>query len=111
MNKKNCCLVLLLALGCARETVVNAQVSLQHHEIRADQMPVPFATRSSTNPPFVVSQPANARLTVPPGFAISVFAEGLDDPRHMIEAPNGDVLVSEPGTAAEARVRAIRLRV
>jgi glucose/arabinose dehydrogenase len=97
MREKPVYFFVLLAIGCARETVVHAQVSLQHHEIRADQLPAPFATGSATNPPRVVAQPAGARLLVPRGFAISVFAEGLDDPRHMIQAPNGDVLVSEPG--------------
>ena len=97
MREKSVCLAVLLAAGCARESVVHAQVSLQHHEIRADQLPAPYATSSATNPPRVVAQPAGARLQVPRGFAISVFAEGLDDPRHMIQAPNGDVLVSEPG--------------
>ena len=98
MREKSVYFAVLLAIGCAREGVVHAQVSLEHHEIRADQLPAPFATRSSTNPPRVAAQPAGARLLVPRGFAISVFAEGLDDPRHMIQAPNGDVLVSEPGT-------------
>jgi len=106
MNKKFACVAFLFAISCARETVVNAQVSLQHHEIRADQLPAPFATRSATNTPRVVSQPAGARLQVPPGFVISVFAEGLDDPRHMIEAANGDVLVSEPGAGKITLLRA-----
>ena len=106
MNKKFACIAFLFAISCARETVVNAQVSLQHHEIRADQLPAPFATRSATNTPRVVSQPAGARLQVPPGFVISVFAEGLDDPRHMIEAANGDVLVSEPGAGKITLLRA-----
>src|SRR5438105_5488554 len=106
MNKKFACVAFLFAISCARETVVNAQVSLQHPQIRADQLPAPFATRSATNTPRVVSQPAGARLQVPPGFVISVFAEGLDDPRHMIEAANGDVLVSEPGAGKITLLRA-----
>jgi len=87
----------LLAVACSRAPVVHAQTTLGHHEIRADQLPAPYVTRSATNPPRVSAQPAGAKLVAPPGFAISVFASGLDDPRHMIEAPNGDVLLSEPG--------------
>src|SRR5690349_8596245 len=105
MSEKSVCLAVLFAIGCARETVVHAQVSLQHHDIRADQLPPPFATRSSTNPPRVVAQPPGASLLVPRGFAISVFAEGLDDPRHMIAATNGDVLVSEPGAGKITMLR------
>src|SRR5258706_13111597 len=69
---------------------------LQHHEIRVDQLPKPFATSSSGNPPHVESQPANATLHLPPGFHISLFAGKLDNPRAMLLAPNGDVIVSEP---------------
>jgi glucose/arabinose dehydrogenase len=70
---------------------------LQHHEIRIDQLPKPYATPSAGNPPHVGSQPSNATLHLPPGFRISVFAARLDEPRAMLLAPNGDVIVSEPG--------------
>src|SRR5262249_39795443 len=91
------CMAALLSLACAREPQLLAQsASLQHHEFRVDQLPAPFATPSSGNPPKVVSQPPGARLALPPGFAISVYAEGLQNPRHMIQAANGDVIGSEP---------------
>jgi glucose/arabinose dehydrogenase len=70
---------------------------MQHHEIRIDQLPKPYATPSAGNPPHVGSQPSNATLHLPPGFHISVFADKLDNPRAMLQAPNGDVIVSEPG--------------
>jgi glucose/arabinose dehydrogenase len=35
----------------------------------------------------------NAGLTLPAGFCATVFATGLGAPRHMVVAPNGDVLV------------------
>src|SRR5260370_11864459 len=56
---------------------------LQHHQIRADQMPAPYATASSGNPPRVLQQPAGATLHLPPGFHISIFASGLVDPRGL----------------------------
>ncbi len=70
---------------------------LQHHEIRADRLPPAFATPSAGNPPVVVRPPSDARLHLPPGFRIGVFAAGFDDPRTMLLAPNGDVIVAEPG--------------
>ena len=60
-------------------------------------MPKPFATPSSGNPPSVSAPPANATLHAPPGFHISLFADKLGDPRAMLLAPNGDVILSEPG--------------
>ena len=71
--------------------------ALQHHLIKASDMPQPFATRSAGNPPIVVPMPANAPLHLPPGFRIEVWAANLSNPRAMILTPNGDVLLSEPG--------------
>jgi glucose/arabinose dehydrogenase len=94
----------LVAIACAREAeqlpaAVNAPNDpvLQHHEIRFEQLPAPFATPSSGNPPRVRPQPAGATLHLPPGFKLSLFASGLEDPREMLLAPNGDVLLAEPG--------------
>jgi glucose/arabinose dehydrogenase len=35
----------------------------------------------------------NAHLTLPPGFCATVFADNVGAPRHMVVAPNGDLLV------------------
>jgi glucose/arabinose dehydrogenase len=69
----------------------------QHHDIRVEQLPKPFATPSSGNPPANEPRPPNATLYAPPGFHISLYADKLGDPRAMLQAPNGDVILSEPG--------------
>ncbi|HLQ47026.1 MAG TPA: hypothetical protein VK137_19950, partial [Planctomycetaceae bacterium] len=102
MNK-SFAVAVVLSFACARESVqappatVTGSPQLRHYEFRVDQLPPPYATPSAGNPPRVTSQPAGATLHVPPGFSISVYAADLEDPRHMILAPNGDVIVSEPG--------------
>ncbi len=65
--------------------------------ITAESMPRPFASRSVGNPPQVISRPATASLHVPPGFAVHLFARGLDTPRTLRVAPNGDIFVAESG--------------
>ena len=50
------------------------------------------------NYPVVVSRPQNFQPRVPPGFEVSVFASGFEDPRWLAMAPNGDVFVSESAT-------------
>ena len=93
----------LLLLACREHAQLPAAVNkatpptLRHYDIRFEQLPAPFATQSAGNPPTVGKQPAEAQLHLPPGFRISVYADGLDDPRTMLLAPNGDVLVAEPG--------------
>ena len=92
----------VLSLACACEAVQappavgSGSAQLRHYQFRPDQMPPPYATPSAGNPPRVVSQPRGATLHLPPGFSIAVYAADLDDPRRMILAPNGDVIVSEP---------------
>ena len=46
-------------------------------------------------PPDVVEAPDGATPQVPDGFEVEVFATGLDEPRVVRIAPNGDVFVAE----------------
>jgi glucose/arabinose dehydrogenase len=47
------------------------------------------------NWPVVVPLPSNFQPQVPPGFTVSVFAKGFDQPRWLAMAPNGDVFVAD----------------
>jgi glucose/arabinose dehydrogenase len=78
---------------------------LKHYEIRADQLPAPYATKSSGNPPNVTSRPSGAFLHVPPGFHITAYASNFEDPRNMVLAPNGDIFVAE---TAAGRISILR---
>jgi len=42
-------------------------------------------------------EPQEARITLPPGFTISVFASGFDRARFMAVDPRGTLLLSDPG--------------
>jgi glucose/arabinose dehydrogenase len=67
-----------------------------HYEIKPSQLPPPFATQSASNPPQVVPRPANAKLTLPPGFEISTWAEGgMENPRRLALSPYGDVFLAD----------------
>jgi glucose/arabinose dehydrogenase/cytochrome c2 len=65
------------------------------HHISAASLAPPFATASARNETSVVSKPAQAKLSVPPGFRVDTFATGLTGPRKMLQAPNGDIFVTE----------------
>jgi glucose/arabinose dehydrogenase len=96
-------LATLLFLACSGEAgppttvAMKGDPAMKHYDIRFESLPAPFASPSAGNPPKVVKQPVNAQLHLPPGFHVSVFAEGLEDPRTMLLAPNGDLFVAEPG--------------
>ncbi len=74
--------------------------------ITVADLPQPFATASSGNSPRVIARPAGATLRVPEGFRVDLVAEGLQNPRLLRVAPNGDVFVAE---TASGRVTVLRL--
>jgi glucose/arabinose dehydrogenase len=82
----------------------NAAPGVKHHITVAD-LPAPYATHSSGNGPKGVPQPADAKLSVPPGFTVKPFATGLSNPRVLRLAPNGDMFLAETGAH---RVRVFR---
>ena len=75
-----------------------ARAELKHHTVTVRDLPPPEVQRGPFNPSRVIPKPADAELTLPPGFEVSAWAEGdLRQPRWMALAPNGDIFVSEPG--------------
>ena len=82
----------------------HAAPGVKHHITVAD-LPPPYSTRSSGNAPQVVKRPADATLSVPPGFTVKLFATGLWNPRLMRTAPNGDIFIAETGPS---RIRVLR---
>jgi glucose/arabinose dehydrogenase len=73
--------------------------------ITPDALPPPYASSSASRFPAVVEHPEDAALRVPAGFRVTLFASGLDRPRTLRVAPNGDVFVAEAGAG---RVRVLR---
>ncbi len=67
------------------------------HHVTVESLPAPFATAAASNSVDIIARPKDAKLSVPPGFKVDVFASDLDGPRLVRVAPNGDVFVSEQG--------------
>jgi glucose/arabinose dehydrogenase len=67
----------------------------QFRRITVADLPKPFATQSAGNGPRIVPRPANAWPQAPAGFKVQLYAEGLDNPREIRTAPNGDLFVAE----------------
>jgi glucose/arabinose dehydrogenase len=64
-------------------------------KITVQDLPEPYATKSSSNGPHIVPRPQNAWPQTLPGFKVDVFASNLDNPREIRTAPNGDIFVAE----------------
>jgi glucose/arabinose dehydrogenase/mono/diheme cytochrome c family protein len=64
-------------------------------KITLKDLPPPFTTSSAGNSPEVVPRPGNAWPQVLPGFKVELYASGLDNPRLIRTAPNGDFFLAE----------------
>jgi glucose/arabinose dehydrogenase len=74
-------------------------------KITPADLPSPYATNSARNGPQVVARPENVWPVTLPGFKVELYTGGLDNPRLMRTAPNGDIFLAEmePG-----RIRVFR---
>jgi glucose/arabinose dehydrogenase len=77
----------------------------QKIQIRAADLPKPFASESASKPPQIIDRPANATFQVPAGFTVNAFATGLSQPRWLAIGPNGDVFLAE---SRDNRIRLLR---
>lgn len=75
------------------------------HRITPADLPEPFATRSAGNGPQHIARAPGALPKTPAGVKVQLFASGLQNPRRMAVAPNGDVFLAETGAG---RVRVLR---
>ncbi len=66
--------------------------------IRPSDLPKPFATDTASNSPGLAKRPDGKMPAVMDGFAVSEFAGGLQQPRVIEIAPNGDVFVADSGS-------------
>jgi len=64
---------------------------------------IPLAETASPPPVAIPNSPEHP-ISLPPGFAISVYAEGLDDPRMLEIGPDGQLYVAERGAGRILRL-------
>jgi glucose/arabinose dehydrogenase len=70
---------------------------IRRHLTAAD-LPAPATAESVDNGPTVVPRPENAWPIAPRGFKVDLYATGLDNPRLLRVAPNGDLFLAESST-------------
>jgi glucose/arabinose dehydrogenase len=105
--------VLLVTVASARQ---NQKTSPFHdykgdkpgavHRITLADLPAPFATESAQNGPKLIPRPDGALPVAPAGYNVSLFAAGLENPRMIRVAPNGDLFVAESRAGRVSVIRA-----
>ena len=74
-------------------------------KITVADLPRPYATESFDRDPHLVQRPASAWPQAPAGFQVTAYATGLENPRLIRRAPNGDLFVAE---SAPGRIKVLR---
>jgi glucose/arabinose dehydrogenase len=74
-------------------------------KITVSDLPQPYATDSARNAPDLVARPEKAWPIAPAGFKVEMYASGLENPRWMRTAPNGDIFLAESDAG---RIRVFR---
>src|SRR5277367_4641488 len=74
-------------------------------KITINDLAKPFDTPSANNFPKPARRPDGAMPRAPKGFRVSEYATGLNNPRKILTAPNGDILVAE---SMPGRIKVLR---
>ena len=82
----------ILLSFCICVTAVKGQDTAK---LNKAELPKPYATPSAVKVSRVIGWPVGKTPVVPPGFSITKFADGFNNPRWIYVAPNGDVFISE----------------
>ena len=95
--------------SCGNNKIRNNPQALSGSTITAgynvDTLPPPYATKSAKNFSKVVGWDDGKTPIAPPGFTVTKFADGLDHPRWIYVADNGDIFVAESNTILKGIVK------
>jgi len=89
---------MLILASCSGNPSSGQSAKADQAKAAADTLPAPYATKSSVNFSKVKGWPEGLTPKAPEGFSVSQFAGGLNNPRWIYVAPNGDIFVAEART-------------
>ena len=93
-------LFLILGLSACNKKMTNKDFggSVNTSGYTAQNLPAPNATKSVQNFSEVIGWKDGKMPIAPNGFEVNKFAEGLEHPRWIYTADNGDIFVAESNT-------------
>lgn len=81
------------AIGQPLPTTATDQAVGQSFRITEADLDKPYQGEAVRNSPVIIPRDSRV-LNVPPGFKVTLFADGLNHPRQALVLPNGDVIVA-----------------
>lgn len=91
------CLTLITACGQHKPDPRKADVITDASQTKVD-LPAPYQTKSVRNYCKLIGWKNGEQPIAPKGFKVTLFTGGLDNPRNILCAPNGDILVAQATT-------------
>ena len=101
MYKQNLLLLIIIAVFAAcssKKADLSKADSLYTPDSQLVKLDAPYQTNSTRNYCRVIGWPKGKLPKAPAGFKVNLYAEGLDNPRNIYVATNGDIFISEANT-------------
>src|SRR5215204_567849 len=102
-------LTMIFICACGNNKITNNPQALNGSTVTSgynvDSLPPPYATKSAKNFSKVVGWKDGKTPVAPQGFTVTKFADGLDHPRWIYVADNGDIFVTESNTILKGIVK------
>jgi len=91
--------ITLLATSCKQKKMDASKAADVNTAVSQEvKLPAPYQTKAVSNYCKVIGWPPGKTPIAPQGFAVTLFADTLKNPRNIYIAPNGDILVAEANT-------------
>jgi glucose/arabinose dehydrogenase len=103
--KRNYLLItgMVLIASCSNSKKIKSPAARSFVQVTGDtvKLPLPYATPSARNNSKVTGWHEGKTPVAPEGFAVTKFADSLDNPRWVYVAPNGDIFVAMANTISD----------
>ncbi len=96
--KKNIILAFIIFTGLLLFGACQNRIKAQNNPATNNSLPAPYASKSAKNFSKVIGWKEGTAPVAPAGFTVTKFADGLDHPRWIYVAANGDIFIAESNT-------------
>jgi glucose/arabinose dehydrogenase len=94
-------LLFIISIAACKNTKISKSAANDSGTAEAIELPAPFATPAARNVSKPIGWPEGKTPVAPEGFSVTKFADGLDNPRWIYVAPNGDIFIAMANTISD----------
>jgi glucose/arabinose dehydrogenase len=94
-------LLFIVNIAACKNTKISKSAANDSGTAEVIELPAPFATPAARNVSKPIGWPEGKTPVAPEGFSVTKFADGLDNPRWIYVAPNGDIFIAMANTISD----------